>query len=141
MSIQLPDGYGYVFLVLGLSHILLVGLGINVGAARRKYDIQYPTMYAPPDHKHAKEFNCCQRSHQQVLEEYGFVMISMVLCGFVYPTSSALFGFIWVAGKAIYGYCYSKYGPSGRYFGAISHFGDLPLFITCLRIAYEKINK
>ena len=135
-----PEGYGYVFLVLGLSHMVLTGLGINVSLARKKYDISYPTMYAPPDHKYAKEFNSCQRAHQQTLEGYSFVMISMCLCALVYPKSSALFGFIWLTGKVVYGYCYSKYGPHARHLGAFSHFGDFPLLITCLRIAYQSIK-
>lgn len=38
-----------------------------VNAARKKYNVQYPTMYLPEDHKDAKAYNCAQRAHQNLL--------------------------------------------------------------------------
>ena len=43
-------------------------LMVNVVMARKKYDIQYPALYAPAGHKYEKEFNSVQRAHQNTLE-------------------------------------------------------------------------
>ena len=62
--------HGYVVLVAVASGFVIAWGGICVGMARKKYGIAYPTMYAPEDHKNAKEFNCIQRAHQNMLENY-----------------------------------------------------------------------
>ena len=140
-SFSIPDNYGYVFLVVGLSFLMNMYLGINVSIARKKYDVQYPNCYAPSDHKYAKEFNSCQRAHQNTLESYSFVMIAMCLCGLVHPITASIYGAIWVAGRVFYGYGYSNLGPDGRMVGAIvSHLGDFPLAFLCFKIAYEFIK-
>jgi glutathione S-transferase len=56
-------------------------LTYNVLAARNKYGIQYPNLYAPLGHKNEKEFNCAQRAHQNTLESFSIVMLNMGLCG------------------------------------------------------------
>lgn len=140
-SFSIPNDYGYIFLVVGLSFVLNIFLGMNVAMARKKYDVQYPNCYAPSDHKYAKEFNNCQRAHQNMLESYGFVLVAMCLCGFVYPITSAIYGAIWIIGRAIYAYGYTQHGPNGRMVGGlISHIGDMPLVFLCFRIAYESIK-
>ena len=139
---QLPSGYGYVFGVLGSSFFMNTYLIINVAMARKKYDIQYPLLYAPPGHKNEKEFNCVQRAHQNTLESYSFVMLNMCLCGLVYPKTSAALGFIWVVGRVIYGAGYASGGPSGRTLGGIiAHLGDIPLVFLALKISYDMINQ
>ena len=59
----LPENYGYVLGVVGLSHFMNIFLMIQVVKARKMYDIVYPALYAPADHKNEKEFNCVQRAH------------------------------------------------------------------------------
>ena len=55
-TIQVPKNYsGVIFVALG-SFLLLEGLGGLVVSARKKYKVEYPTMYAnPADNKFAKE--------------------------------------------------------------------------------------
>lgn len=138
----LPANFGYIFAVLGLSFFMNVYLTINVVMARKKYNIEYPNLYAPPDHKFEKEFNSVQRAHQNTLESYAIVMILMVSCGLVYPITAAAFGAIWVIGRCIYGYGYATGGPKGRSIGGlVSHLGDVPLVILCFKIAYDLISK
>merc|ERR1712224_467455 len=36
---------------------------MNVMAARKKYDVKYPALYAPSGHKHETDFNCVPRTH------------------------------------------------------------------------------
>jgi glutathione S-transferase len=139
---SLPKDYGYVFAVLGGSFFMNTYLVMNVVIARKKYDVQYPALYAPPGHKFEKEFNSVQRAHQNTLESYSLVMLQMCLCGLIYPVTSAICGGLWVAGRFMYGFGYANFGPTGRMVGGIfSHLGDFPLFIICLKIAYDMINK
>ncbi len=37
--------------------------------ARTKYGVHTPTLYLPESNKNAKEYNCIQRSHQNVVTE------------------------------------------------------------------------
>jgi glutathione S-transferase len=60
-SIELTREYGYVVLVLVAYSFLNLWMGLQVGKARRKYKVSYPTMYAvESENKDAKLFNCVQ---------------------------------------------------------------------------------
>jgi glutathione S-transferase len=142
MSFSLPQDYGYVFATLGGSFFMNMYLTFNVISARKKYGVEYPALYAPTGHKFEKEFNSVQRAHQNTLESYGIVMLQMCACGLVYPITSAAFGAVWVLGRFIYGFGYANFGPKGRMVGGIlGHFGDFPLVIMTLKIAYDMIVK
>lgn len=81
-------------------------------------------------------------AHQNTLESLSFVMLSMVVVGFVHPVTAAAFGGIWVIGRVIYGIGYAGSGPKGRYLGGlITHLGDIPLAIMSMRLAYTMIIK
>ncbi|KAJ6752697.1 MICROSOMAL GLUTATHIONE S-TRANSFERASE [Salix koriyanagi] len=44
-------------------------MGFQVGKARKKYNVPYPTLSAiESENKDAKPFNCVQRGHQNSLE-------------------------------------------------------------------------
>ena len=70
VAVELPADYKYVLAVFASTFLMNTYLVVNVIKARKKYDIKYPLLYAPPDHKHAKEFNCVQRAHQNTLESH-----------------------------------------------------------------------
>jgi glutathione S-transferase len=60
-SIELTKEYGYVVLVLVAYAMLNFWMSFQVGKARRKYKVFYPTMYAiESENKDAKLFNCVQ---------------------------------------------------------------------------------
>ena len=140
--VTFPDGYVYVFAVLGWSFFMNAYLTYNVVSARKKYGIQFPALYAPPGHKFENEFNSAQRAHQNTLESYSMVMLQMALNGLVYPVTSAVFGGLWVLGRAIYGAGYASSGPDGRRIGfAIGALGSVPPIIVSLKIAYDLITK
>lgn len=97
--------------------------------ARKKYKVYYPYLYAPEHNEHKKEFDCVQRSHQNYLEVFPWVMTSMLVCGLQYPLLSSSLGLAWIVGRVIYfiGYT-SRLGPNGRLTGALlAHCGDWPL--------------
>ena len=55
--IELLPQYGYVVLVAIASIFLLLWQGVKVGQMRKKFNIQYPTMYSADNIL----FNCYQR--------------------------------------------------------------------------------
>ena len=60
-SIEVNNEYGYVVLVLVAYAVLNFWMSFQVGKARRKYKVFYPTMYAvESENKDAKLFNCVQ---------------------------------------------------------------------------------
>ena len=53
--------YGYVVIVVVVYCILNVWMGVQVGKARKRYKVYYPTLYAiESENKDAKLFNCVQ---------------------------------------------------------------------------------
>ena len=109
--------------------------------ARKKYDVQYPHLYAPAGHKSAKQFDCVQRAHQNTLENWASVQILMLVNGLVMPKPAAFFGLVWVVGRIVYGLGYATGDPSGRRTGGIiSHLGDFPLILMTFYSAHQLIN-
>jgi glutathione S-transferase len=137
----LPKEYGYVFAVLGGSFFMNAFLTVKVALARKKYNVQYPALYAAPGSKYEQEFNCVQRGHQNMLESYSLVMLQMSVTGLAYPITAAAFGGIWVIGRVIYGVGYATGGPGGRYLGVlIAKMGELPLAFMTMKVGYEMIK-
>ncbi|PNX68251.1 microsomal glutathione S-transferase 3-like protein [Trifolium pratense] len=58
----LPKEYGYVAIVLVIYVFLNFYMAFQVGKARKKYKVFYPTLYASKsENKDADLFNCVQR--------------------------------------------------------------------------------
>jgi len=57
VKFHMPRDYGYVVLTAISSVFVLMWMGFKVGAARKKYNVQYPTMYS----NNSDQFNCVQR--------------------------------------------------------------------------------
>eukprot|EP00927_Polykrikos_kofoidii_P072948 TRINITY_DN69023_c0_g1_i1.p1 TRINITY_DN69023_c0_g1~~TRINITY_DN69023_c0_g1_i1.p1 ORF type:complete len:185 (-),score=5.85 TRINITY_DN69023_c0_g1_i1:127-621(-) len=140
VTIAFPDNYALCFVPLFLSWIMNGFMTVQVVRARGRYDVKYPALYAPAGHKHERDFNSVQRSHQNTLETWSMVMVTMLATGLVYPTASALAGMVWVFGRFVYCIGYGKGGPSGRFPGLILlHFGDFPLTIMAGMIAWSVV--
>ncbi len=60
-------------------------------SARKRFDVNPPTLYLPEGHKHAKEYNCIQRSHQNLVTERIPIFLAMLLV-------ASLFKPKWAAG-------------------------------------------
>jgi len=93
MAPSIPKAYGFVILVnvIGAS-FMLVTLSFKVGAARKEYKIDLPTMYATGKDKKSVTFNCIQRGHQQALETFSTVLACSLIGGIRYPLSTWIFG-------------------------------------------------
>eukprot|EP00927_Polykrikos_kofoidii_P054421 TRINITY_DN48835_c0_g1_i1.p1 TRINITY_DN48835_c0_g1~~TRINITY_DN48835_c0_g1_i1.p1 ORF type:complete len:173 (-),score=23.21 TRINITY_DN48835_c0_g1_i1:67-528(-) len=141
VKVAFPDSYALCFVPLFLSWIMNFFLTLQVLRARSKYGIQFPALYAPPGHKHEIEFNCVQRAHQNTLESWSMVMITMLVTGLVYPVASAVAGTFWVLGRFVYGIGYALGNPNYRMPGGIlSHLGDMPLLAMAGMIAWDVVK-
>ena len=109
MSIQIPEGYGYVFLTCGvLPAVTNFFLSGSVMGARKKYDVQYPNLYATPGfHKEADKFNRVQRGHQHMLESLSDFRAVSFIGGLGHPTLVAASGVVYCLGNYLYSAGYS----------------------------------
>jgi len=100
----------------------------QVMQARKRFNIQYPKLYAESSDAHNVEFNCIQRAHQQTLEWLALCQVLAAVNGMVFPRTAAAFLCVWTVGKLLYIQGYSSGKPSGRHVGGlVAHMGDVPL--------------
>ncbi|ETW07239.1 hypothetical protein H310_01804 [Aphanomyces invadans] len=123
----LQPEHGYVILVVVLVAVVNFWAGVRVLGARKKFNINYPQMYAEKSDEHCHEFNCYQRAHQNVLENLP-VFLALLFVSSVYrPTWAAIAGFVRVVGFVVYVIGYSTGEPGKRQYGA---FGFIAFFAS-----------
>ncbi|XP_065635651.1 uncharacterized protein LOC112015493 [Quercus suber] len=80
VELLLPKEYGYVAFVLVFDCLSNLWMAAQVGKARKRFKVPYPTLYAlESENKDAKLFNCVQRGHQHSLEMMPMFFMLMVL--------------------------------------------------------------
>ncbi|CAH1435598.1 unnamed protein product [Lactuca virosa] len=88
---------------------------IQVGRARKKYNVSYPALFATEaDTKDYKLFNCIQRGHQNSMESMPIFFVLMVLGGFKHPLICSALGLAYTVTKFFYFKGYSFGDPKGR---------------------------
>lgn len=137
MAVALNDGHGYCMLVAVASAFVIAYGGIKVGGARKKYDVKYPTMYLPEEHKNGKAFNCVQRAHQNCLENYPQFLMLLAIGAINRPHIAAVLGAIRVVGFLVYIISYSTGDPKKRLRGAVGYIGLLGL----IGLSFESVFK
>ncbi|KAF5186028.1 Microsomal glutathione s-transferase [Thalictrum thalictroides] len=112
---SLPTEYGYVVCVLVLYFFVNFYMSIQVGAARKKYKVYYPTLYAlESENKDAKLFNCVQRGHQNALENMPIFFLFLSLGGIKHPIIASSFGLLYTVARFFYFQGYSTGQPDNR---------------------------
>lgn len=104
IELKLPSEYGWVVLAVGVgTFVVTTMMGGPVMHARKKYNIQYPNLYAVPGyHKNADEFNRVQRGHQNMFESLSSVMAMTLLGGVKHPISCAVGYCLYLLGSYFY---------------------------------------
>ncbi|CAI9758108.1 unnamed protein product [Fraxinus pennsylvanica] len=130
----LPKEYGYVAIVLVLYCFLNFWMAAQVGAARKKYKVLYPTMYATEaENKDANLFNCVQRGHQNSLEMMPMFFTLMILGGIKHPLICASLGVVYSIARFFYFKGYSTGDPKKRFtIGKYSFLALLGLMICTI---------
>eukprot|EP00892_Ulva_mutabilis_P005413 jgi/Ulvmu1/3243/UM150_0016.1 len=93
-------------------------MAFSVGAARKKYGVKYPDLYANKDNcpkeEDAKAFNCIQRGHQNSLEFQPIILVLLVCAGLKHPLVAAVGGVVALVGRVVYFTGYSTGVPKNR---------------------------
>lgn len=142
MEFTLSKEFGYVIGVAAASYVVHnMWMGMQVVAARRKFKVSYPDMYATPencsDEKSRNHFNCVQRAHQNSLEGYPAFLALLLVAGVQHPVTSASLGGVYLLGRILYFLGYSTGKPDARYRGGFLHLGMLGLTGVALKTAFN----
>ncbi|XP_072972932.1 uncharacterized protein [Typha angustifolia] len=115
VKMEIPKEYGYVVLVLVLYALLNLWMSLQVGKARKKYKVFYPTLYAvESENKDAKLFNCVQRGHQNSLESMPVFFTMLLVGGIQHPVIGAGLGLLYTIARFFYFKGYSTGVPENR---------------------------
>ena len=131
----MKSNLGLLGLAMVFNMIMLFQLGINVGNARKKYHVEYPTMYAvitkedapEKDKKEVNMFNCIQRAHQNTLEGQASFLTAAYFSAQRAPLFTGICAFVVVLSKFAYAQGYSTGDPKKRMRGAFGYFAFFPM--------------
>ncbi|XP_010415129.1 PREDICTED: microsomal glutathione S-transferase 3-like [Camelina sativa] len=138
----LPKEYGYVVIILVFYCFLNLWMGAQVGKARKRYNVPYPTLYAiESENKDAKLFNCVQRGHQNSLEMMPMYFILMILGGMKHPSICAVLGLVYNVSRFFYFKGYATGDPMKRLtIGKYGFLGLLGLMICTISFGVTLIR-
>jgi glutathione S-transferase len=98
----------YTAAVTLLALLLYLIVSLNVGEARRKYEVRAP---ATTGNEH---FERAYRVQMNTLEQMAFFLPSLWLCAvFLSDLAAAVIGMVWVGGRALYALAYI-HDPASR---------------------------
>uniref|UniRef100_G3NWK3 Glutathione S-transferase 3, mitochondrial n=1 Tax=Gasterosteus aculeatus TaxID=69293 RepID=G3NWK3_GASAC len=132
----LPANFGFAIFTYLYSWIMLGYLAVKVGAARKNYNVKYPTMYSDKD----QVFNCIQRAHQNTLEVYSQWLVFQTIAALVYPLSASVLGAIWVTSRFSYAWGYYTGDPAMRMNGAYGYIGYFGVIFLSISVALQLLG-
>ncbi|ERM95835.1 microsomal glutathione S-transferase 3 [Amborella trichopoda] len=142
MAVESPKEYGFVVLVFLFYVFCNLWMSFQVGKARKRYKVFYPTLYAvESENKDAKLFNCVQRGHQNSLEMMPIFFVLLLLGGLRHPLIASGLGLFYTVARYFYFKGYATGVPENRlkigqfnYFALLGLIGcNLSLALTLLR--------
>ena len=76
-----------------------------------------PNLYVDGNTKHARAFNCVQRSHQQAFETLPQLYVFTLIATLLFPVTAAVNVGLWLVGRMVWtkGYASSEGDASKRY--------------------------
>jgi glutathione S-transferase len=122
------------------SYALSIWLGVRIGSFRRAAKVPHPNAYVSAETianaSSAEEkralylFNCAQRAHYNVLENYPAALTGMLISGLKYPKLAAAAGAVWIFGRVLYATGYTSTSEKnvngrGRFAGGGFHLSAL----------------
>ncbi|XP_077053018.1 microsomal glutathione S-transferase 3b [Siphateles boraxobius] len=132
----LPGNFGYAIFTYMYSFVMLAYLGLQVGAARKKYGIKYPNMYSDKE----PLFNCIQRAHQNTLEVYPQWLVFQTIAALEYPLVASVLGVIWITSRFSYAWGYYTGDPAKRMRGAYGYIGLLGVILLSISVALKLLK-
>jgi len=129
--------HGYAAGVAVSSWFVLQYMGVNVMKARKRYNVDYPALYASDSTPQGKTFNCIQRGHQNTLENYPQFLLMLGLGSMQYPLVSSIGGAIWLLGRLAYFHGYSSGQPEKRQYGAFGYVGMFVMMGCAVKTIYN----
>lgn len=136
----MPDNYGYVVFSTVIGHFAAnMYMSFNVMSARKKYNVEYPNLYAVPGyHKEANAFNRVQRGHQNMLETLPLVLCMGFISGVQFPLASIVLNAMHSLGCCLYqiGYADTSYDVTTARFkkgGILKSIAEVGLLVATIR--------
>ena len=152
----LPRSFALVALVLVMSGMWLVVYGLKTGSLRKKYMAKaikdgekdaeerfgLPNLYVTGGGKHAKAFNCAQRSHQQIFETLPQFYVFTILGALEFPLTVGITTLLWAYARMKWaeGYAKSEGNPSKRYSHPLAYFIWIGLVFNMFTALYAICN-
>ncbi|CAN0350481.1 unnamed protein product [Ascophyllum nodosum] len=99
------------------------------------FKVRYPTMYADKSDTNAEAFNCYQRAHQNILENYPQFLVLLALASVHRPIIAAIAGAIRLMGFVSYALGYQTGDPDKRLRGTFGYIGLLTLLGLSIELA------
>ncbi|RLN52051.1 hypothetical protein BBJ28_00021775 [Nothophytophthora sp. Chile5] len=127
IQLELQPAHGFVPLLVVLLLFVNLWAGHKVGAARKKYGVEYPQVKygcmfvqygEDQSDKNAKAFNCVQRGHQNILENIPTFLVLFLLSAIYRPQIAAIAGLVRILSFVVYMRGYSSGDPKKRMQGA-----------------------
>ncbi|KAJ1782666.1 Microsomal glutathione S-transferase 3 [Coemansia sp. RSA 2399] len=115
---------------------------MSVGAARKKYNVQYPDngggRYSDKlSDEDWEAFNNIKRASDNYLEQVGVVLMMLTMAGLYHPKLAASLGASYIVGRFVYTRGYTSAGFKGRMYGApIMSLSLISLVITATYSAF-----
>jgi len=114
----------YGFFVVGRGRTKFMELAKKDGEKDVEERYGLPNLYAQGTSKHARAFNCYQRSHQQIFETFPYFCIVSLIGAVHYPITAGLACVSYCVGRVALSNCYANEegDPKARYSSMLAPF-------------------